>query len=318
MDDKTLNIFLTVVEQGSISKAASKLYYKRNTVSQAINELEEELGDTLFIRKANSLEQTEYCKIVYDRFKYLRFSLDKIEEVYKEEKKKRGFKVYACYLESLADIFIKTTEKFDSNGEKYSYVSCHSDKALHKLLNGECDISFFTFEKSQRSRVINVLEEHNCTYSKLLTTKPAIVISKNHYLADKPYVISSDLNAFSRIEHKYSQETVINHKIGMKKNGINTNPKLVISSMPDLISFIAKSDYYCLGLYIPPEKRYWENVSLKIKALEGTSCEMELVWACNKDYILTEESAYFIKTIEEYYRRVSNEIRTLNKSSNPI
>ena len=41
----TINIFIEVVEQGSFSAAAKKLFMTQSAVSQQINHLEKELGN---------------------------------------------------------------------------------------------------------------------------------------------------------------------------------------------------------------------------------------------------------------------------------
>ncbi|MFM2476001.1 LysR family transcriptional regulator [Celerinatantimonas sp. MCCC 1A17872] len=59
MDIKRIKYFCTVVEHGSISKAAKVLHMAQPPLSKRIMELEEELGVTLFNRTARKIELTE-------------------------------------------------------------------------------------------------------------------------------------------------------------------------------------------------------------------------------------------------------------------
>lgn len=59
MELKQLEYFITVVEEGSITKAARKLHMTQPPLSQQIKNLEEDLGDVLFYRKNNRMFLTD-------------------------------------------------------------------------------------------------------------------------------------------------------------------------------------------------------------------------------------------------------------------
>ena len=59
-------IFCTVVESGSFSAAAEKLYVTQSAVSQSIRSLEESLGATLFVRKKSGVTPTSMGTLLYD------------------------------------------------------------------------------------------------------------------------------------------------------------------------------------------------------------------------------------------------------------
>lgn len=67
MDPYTpLNIFLTVVQERSFTRAAEKLYRTQPAISLAIQRLENELGERLLDRSGRDLALTEAGKLVYD------------------------------------------------------------------------------------------------------------------------------------------------------------------------------------------------------------------------------------------------------------
>ena len=67
MELKQLRSFAAVVQYGSFTRAAEKLYLSQPTVSAHIQSLEEELGKRLIIRTTKSLEVTPKGKEVYRR-----------------------------------------------------------------------------------------------------------------------------------------------------------------------------------------------------------------------------------------------------------
>lgn len=66
MDFKQLRSFVTVVELGSFTRAAERLYTSQPTISAHIRALEEELHERLFLRTTKSLEITKRGKELYD------------------------------------------------------------------------------------------------------------------------------------------------------------------------------------------------------------------------------------------------------------
>lgn len=81
MEFKQLQSFVTVVECGSFTKAAEKLFLSQPTISGHIQALEEELNKRLIIRTTKSLEITPKGQAVYE---YARHILDLRERMVKD------------------------------------------------------------------------------------------------------------------------------------------------------------------------------------------------------------------------------------------
>ena len=50
MDEKDLQIFLTLADTGNLTRTAEKLYLAQPTLSKRLQNMESELGATLFLR----------------------------------------------------------------------------------------------------------------------------------------------------------------------------------------------------------------------------------------------------------------------------
>jgi DNA-binding transcriptional LysR family regulator len=69
MDTMHMREFLTLVKQGSFTKAAETLYISQPTLTRHMNALEHELGCLLIERDSRSFELTAYGKLVVDAFR---------------------------------------------------------------------------------------------------------------------------------------------------------------------------------------------------------------------------------------------------------
>ncbi len=71
MELRQMKYFVTVMEEGTISAAAKKLYMSQPPLSVQISKLEKELGCVLFERTRERIEPTETGKMLYKRAKLL-------------------------------------------------------------------------------------------------------------------------------------------------------------------------------------------------------------------------------------------------------
>jgi DNA-binding transcriptional LysR family regulator len=69
MNFKELNIFVTVAEQRSFTKASEVLFIAQPSLSKAVQKLEEELDVTLLDRSNRNLKLTEAGKVLYQKSK---------------------------------------------------------------------------------------------------------------------------------------------------------------------------------------------------------------------------------------------------------
>lgn len=71
MDFHQLQYFVAIVESGSITAAAKKLFLSQPPLSMQMKQLEKELGCILFLRGAREIQLTEAGKLLYNRAKSL-------------------------------------------------------------------------------------------------------------------------------------------------------------------------------------------------------------------------------------------------------
>lgn len=97
MDMVRLNYFITIVDEGSVSKAASKLNMTQPPLSMALKKFEEELGFPLFNRKGRKLTITSAGAIIYERGKELIYSSNAIiKEATEQNEGKTGSVTIGC------------------------------------------------------------------------------------------------------------------------------------------------------------------------------------------------------------------------------
>ena len=85
MDCRHLKYFMEVAQQKSFSKAARNLHISQSAISRMIKSLEEELGVTLFIRNAKTVEITAPGTIFYNYAKRCLFVFEHLKSDFENE-----------------------------------------------------------------------------------------------------------------------------------------------------------------------------------------------------------------------------------------
>lgn len=188
MTIRHLMIFLSVAEQGSMSKAARHLYLSQPTVSQAIRELETHYHGLLFERLGKKLYLTDRGKLLLPHAKELVQQFRQVEELMLNQGQSSTLKlgstitVGTCLTPS---IVVSLQDAFPEMNV-YSYVSNTRD-IEEKLLKSELDAAVVEGEiLSPDLIVLPVIDD--CL---------VLAVGKAHPFYDRPELSVADLQGQS-------------------------------------------------------------------------------------------------------------------------
>lgn len=145
MELNNIGAFIKLIEYGTISKTAEKLFITQSALSKIINKIENELNTKLLVRTNKGVSLTKEGQIVYNYFK----KLIEIEVELKKELKDlkediRKLKIVA--MPSIADyalpcVLYNLSEKFE--GIKFPLILKNSSsKIVSDIADGIVDIGF--------------------------------------------------------------------------------------------------------------------------------------------------------------------------------
>ncbi len=94
MEIRVLRYFLTIAREGSITNAANFLHLTQPTLSRQIRDLEEELGQKLFIRRSHNMSLTTEGMILRKRAEEIISMVDKTEAEFSSMENMAGGDIY--------------------------------------------------------------------------------------------------------------------------------------------------------------------------------------------------------------------------------
>ena len=174
MDTEKANIFLAVMNSGSLSAAAKQLGYTTSGISRSIASLEAELGISLFIREKKGVRLTSDAKAFVPSIREFVYQADKIQET---ARKLKGLEEgslsigisYAGYFKLIAEPLKVFTNRYPHI--KIKTFQKTSTELLHAIERHDIDIAIMTYRES------------NYNFHKLRTNPMVACIPANHPLA---------------------------------------------------------------------------------------------------------------------------------------
>ncbi|ATF14545.1 LysR family transcriptional regulator [Brevibacillus sp. HB1.2] len=196
MDIKHLHYFVTVCDQLSYSKAAQKLHISQPSLSNAIKNLEQEVGSPLLERNTRKMEMTDAGKILYQKSLLLLSQMNMLKKEM-EEVKLTGSgdliigiiesvkhwipKVIREYQRRFPSINIKLIEVLSGKAVKESLRKYHTHLLITNQFIDEEDIESFPLYDERLMLVLH--KDHPLAEKELIRLKD---------LASEPFIISTE------------------------------------------------------------------------------------------------------------------------------
>lgn len=179
-----LRIFVTVCQEGSITKAAEKLYIAQPSVSFAIKEMEEKYDALLFERLSRKLHITPFGESIYDYAQRILILYDEMDNHFASLQSKKTIHI-GCGTAIGSFYMPQIVREFTSiHKDAKIYITVNNALAIEKLV-AENIIDFAMMEGTNRP--------HNLCQDLLQVNKIVAICNKCHPLAGKQEVTAEDL-----------------------------------------------------------------------------------------------------------------------------
>ena len=238
IDLNLYRIFYVVASKGNITKAAEELYISQPAVTQAIQNLEKQIGATLFIRAKKGVTLTEEAKVLYSFIEtglnYIQNGENKFKELMNVE---NGTLKIGASTTITHYVLLPFLEIYQ---EKYPNVSISITNSLTRdlvngLREGSLDLLVLNLPtKEYKDLEITPFREVHDTF---------MVGKRKKDLAEKTHSLESLLDE-DFIFQKYPSNTRQFLNDWLEENQVTINPKY------DIVSFNLVKDMTKMGLGI--------------------------------------------------------------------
>lgn len=232
-----LKYVLAVSDKGSISEAAKSLYISQPSLSNAIKELEQEIGLTIFMRSNRGILLTN------DGVEFLGYARqviqqsDLLEEKYiKKHAVRQRFRVSTQRYAFTANAFVELVQEFGGDEYDFTLHETSTYEVIEEVRQLRSDLGVIYLSEFNEAVITRLLRESSIEYHPLLTVRPHVFLSRTHPLAKRSIITLEELDDYPRLSVEqganssfyFSEEILSTRSV---KKSINVSDRAAIENL---------------------------------------------------------------------------------------
>lgn len=206
MTVQQLKYIVTVAEKRKISEAAQELFISQPSLTNAIHDLEEEVGFLIFNRTNRGMAVTKEGNrfLAYARQVVEQMSL--LENTFLERPlPKQHFQISAQHYSFAVNAFVDLL--IEENYDEYDVTlrECRTAEIIEDVKNARSQLGILYLSDFNEKIIKKCLQDNHLEFFLLFQAVPHIFISKSHPLADKQLVRLEDLEEYPHLSFEQGE-----------------------------------------------------------------------------------------------------------------
>ncbi len=198
-----LKYVIRIAQSGSINLAAQKLFVSQPSLSNAVAELEKEMGITIFVRSSRGVYLTE------DGAKFLSYArqvteqADLLESEYKNSSHvRRVFAISAQHYAFVVNAFVALVKEYGEDKYEFSLRETRTSDILEDVRTARSELGILFLSKFNRDVILGMIKKADLKFTPLFTAKPHVFVSRDNPLASQKSVALSQLKDYPRLTYE--------------------------------------------------------------------------------------------------------------------
>lgn len=255
-----LHYIIKIVETGSMNEAAKQLFITQPSLSNAVRDLEREMGIEIFIRNPKGITLTK------DGVEFLSYARQVVEQtaLLEERYKSQGhtrelFSVSAQHYAFVVNAFVSLLKETDMTRYELFLRETRTYEIIDDVKNFRSEIGVLFLNSYNHDVLTKMFDDNHLTYTSLFKAHPHIFVSKDNPLAKHQSVSLSDLEDFPYLSYDqgihnsfYFSEEIMS-QISHKKS-------IVVSDRATLFNLMIGLDGYTIATGILNSNLNGENI----------------------------------------------------------
>lgn len=201
-----LRYITTVADTGTITEAAKKLYISQPSLTNAIHELEKEMGLTIFNRTNKGIfisregeEFLGYARQVLEQTTIL-------EDKYKKNGGgKKQFCVSTQHYSFAVNAFVDLVKKYGQEEYDFSLRETQTYKLIEDVAHMRSEIGILFLNDFNEKVIMKILKSSDLEFHLLFVAKPHVFISRQHPLAKKKIITNEELADYPYLSYEQGE-----------------------------------------------------------------------------------------------------------------
>ncbi len=290
-----LRYIMQIVQSGSISTAAQKLFITQPSLSKSVADLEKEMGITIFNRNNRGVYLSDEGAKFLAYARQIVEQADLLEHQYKFGPPiKRSFAVSSQHYAFVVDAFVALIHDF--KGEQYEFALRESRTydIIEDVRTQRSEMGILYLSKFNRDVLQRIFQNAELHFVPLFKARPHVFLSRRHPLAKKETVTLSDLKRYPRLsyeqglDHAFHFTEELHSTEESQQNIVVSDKSTMFQLMGDLLGYNIASG----ALNADPDSE--EIVPVPLKSAES----MDVGYIHPTDHPLSALSEQFLEHLK--------------------
>ncbi|MBE5904244.1 MAG: LysR family transcriptional regulator [Pseudobutyrivibrio sp.] len=188
---------LTIQECGSMNKAAEKLYIVQPTLTSAIQELENEVGITIFMRTNKGVIVTPEGEEFLNDIRGFYRQYDIVMQKYSGEGNyKRKFGVSTQHYTFAVRAFVDMAKQYDMNDFDFALRETTTMDIINDVSSLKSEVGILYINERNKRAMNKLFVEHGLEFHTLIKCRAFVYLWKDHPLASQDSISIEDLQEY--------------------------------------------------------------------------------------------------------------------------
>lgn len=195
-----------IVEAGSINEAAKRLFLTQPSLSNAVKELENEMGIQIFQRSSGGISLTAEGREFMTYSKQILDQVNLMNERYKNgQQRKQSFSVSAQHYAFVVHAFVELIKSVNASEYQFTLRETETQNIFNDLAQFKSELGILYTNGFNQKIMQRLFKENNLVFTPLLVAKPHIFVSRYNPLTSKSSVNLSDLEDFPYLSYEQGE-----------------------------------------------------------------------------------------------------------------
>ena len=197
MTIQQLRYAIVICEEGSLNKASEQLYIAQPSLTSALQELEKELGITIFNRSGrgvtptnDGLEFIHYAREVLSQYDNL------LEKYGKGGNLKKKFGISTQHYSFAVKSFVEIVKHFGTDEYEFAIRETRTRDVIDDVFTGKSEIGILYLNDFNRKPLEKLMKSNGLTFTPLTECNAYVYLWKGHPLADRSSIRFEDLKEY--------------------------------------------------------------------------------------------------------------------------
>lgn len=195
-----------IVEAGSINEAAKRLFLTQPSLSNAVKELENEMGIQIFQRSSGGISLTAEGREFMTYSKQILDQVNLMNERYKNgQQRKQSFSVSAQHYAFVVHAFVELIKSVNANEYQFTLRETETQNIFNDLAQFKSELGILYTNGFNQKIMQRLFKENNLVFTPLFVAKPHIFVSRYNPLTSKSSVDLSALEYFPYLSYEQGE-----------------------------------------------------------------------------------------------------------------